>query len=245
MIDIDLSQPDIVTLRPEGVLSEADFAALAKAIDTRINETDTVPNLVLRVDSLPHWDSLGALARHLHFVKVHGKIVKKVAVVGDSPLLALAPEIADHFIAARTQWFPAHKFEDARAWARAEKDDPGRFEEIKGLPRDVVGLRAVGVITAEDYRDTLVPLIESRLKEHDKLKCLIVLGDDFAAYTGGAAWEDAKLGLRHWNAFSRAALVTDIGWIVKATRLFAPVVPCAVKIFPLAELEAAKSWVRQ
>lgn len=245
MIDTDLTHPDVVVLRPEGALTEADFAALTKAIDERINETDAVPNLVIRLDHLPHWDSLGALSRHLHFVKVHGKIVKKVAIVGDSPLLALAPELADHFVAARIRRFPADKFEDARAWARAEGDDPGRFEEIGGLPRDVVALRAVGVITADDYRDTLVPLIESRLEEHDALKCLVVLGDEYATFTGGAAWEDAKLGFRHWNAFSRVALVSDIGWIVKATQLFAPIMPCPVKTFPLEELDAAKSWIRR
>ncbi|MCT2559846.1 STAS/SEC14 domain-containing protein [Tsuneonella sp. YG55] len=245
MIDIDLTHPEVVVLRPEGALTEDDFAALAKAIDTQINETDIVPNLVIRVDRLPHWDSLGALSRHFHFVKTHGKIVRKVAIVGDSPLLALAPEIADHFVAARIRHFPAAKFEDARAWARAEKDDPGRFEEIGGLPRDVVALRAIGVITADDYRETLVPLIEARLQDHEKLKCLIVLDGAFATYTGGAAWEDAKLGFRHWDAFSRVALVSDIGWIVKATRLFAPIMPCAVRTFPLAELDAAKDWIKR
>ncbi len=245
MIDIDMTHPGIVVLRPEGALSEADFAALAKAIDTRINESDEVPNLVIRVDRLPHWDSLGALSRHFHFVKSHGKVIQKVAIVGDSPLLTLAPEVADHFVHAKIRRFPASKFEDARAWARASEDDPGRFVEIEGLPRDVIALRAVGVITAEDYRDTLIPLIESRLKEHDELKCLIVLGDDFATYSGGAAWEDAKLGFRHWNAFSRVALVSDIGWIVKATRFSAPLLPATVKTFSLAEIDTAKTWIKR
>ncbi len=245
MIDIDMTHPGIVVLRPEGALSEADFAALAKAIDTRINESDEVPNLVIRVDRLPHWDSLGALSRHFHFVKSHGKVIQKVAIVGDSPLLTLAPEVAGHFVSAKIRRFPADKFEDAKAWARSTEDDPGRFVEIDGLPRDVIALRAVGVITTDDYRDTLIPIIETRLKEHDELKCLIVLGDDFATYSGGAAWEDAKLGLRHWNAFRRVALVSDIGWIVKTTRLFAPFVGAKVETFPLAELDAAKAWIKR
>ena len=89
MIDIDLSHPEFVVLRPEGPLSEADFDALAQAIDQRINETDTIPNLVIRVDRLPHWDSVGALTRHFHFVKAHHKLLRKVAIVGDSPLLSV------------------------------------------------------------------------------------------------------------------------------------------------------------
>lgn len=245
MIDIDLTHPGLVILRPEGALSEADFDALAKTIDSQINETDSIPNLVIRVDKLPHWDSLGALSRHFHFVKVHGKVVKKVAIVGDSPLLSLAPEIASHFVKARVRRFPAAKFEDAKAWARAEQDDPGRFEEIEGLPSDVVAMRAVGLITAQDYKDKLVPLIEDRLKQHDKIKCLIVLGDDYATYSGDAAWEDMKLGIKHWNAFSRIALVSDIGWMVKGLRILAPIIPGAVKTFPLDQLEEAKSWIKR
>ncbi|MXO58225.1 hypothetical protein GRI89_01520 [Altererythrobacter salegens] len=243
MIEIDLSDPDIVTLRPKGRLSEEDFDNLAKTIDARIHETDKVPNLVIRVDSLPHWDSVGALARHFHFVQVHQKVVRKVAIVGDSPLLAFAPEIADHFVAARIRRFPAAKLAEAQSWARAETDDPGHFEEIDGFPGDVIALRAVGVITGDDYRDTLVPLIEERLRTHEKLKCLIVLGEEYATYTGDAAWADMRLGLSHWNTFTRVALVTDIGWVAKASRLFSPVIPLEIEVFGLNALDEARSWI--
>ena len=246
MIDIDLTHPEFVILRPEGALSEADFDGLAKAIDTRINETDRVPNLVIRVDGLPHWDSLGALTRHFHFVKEHQKIVKKVAVVGDSPLLSLAPEVANQFTAATIRRFPAAKLEDAKAWARSEEDDPGHFEVLdEGLPRDVIAIRAVGVITSADYRETLAPLVEEKLKVHDKLKCLIVLDDAYATYSGGAAWEDVKFGFGHLTDFSRVALVTDIGWITSAARFFGPLMPYAFRTFPLEELEEAKSWIKR
>ncbi|GAA4774767.1 hypothetical protein GCM10023219_22860 [Stakelama sediminis] len=243
MIDIDFHTRGLAILRPEGALSKSDFEALARAIDTHINETDTIPNLVIRVDRLPHWDSIGALSQHLHLIREHGAIIAKVAVVGDSPLLTLAPEIAGHFVKATIRRFPADKFEAAKAWALAADDDPGRFEEIDGLPADVIAIRAVGVITAQDYRDTLIPMVEAKLKTHDTIKCLVVLDSDYAAYSGDAAWEDMKLGIRHWNAFRRIAVVSDIGWIVKAVRLFAPIMPGAVKTFPVAELDAAKAWV--
>jgi len=245
MIDLDQSHPEFVILRPEGALTEDDFAKLSEAIDSRINETDRVPNLVICVDRLPHWASIGALTRHFHFVKEHQKIVKKVAIVGDSPLLSVAPEIANHFVSATVRRFPSHKLEDAKAWARSSEDDPGHFEVIDGLPRDVVAVKAVGIITAQDYHDTLVPLVEERLKEHDKLKCLVVLGDDYTTYSGDAAWEDTKFGLRHLRDFSRVALVTDVGWVAKAARLFMPLMPYDFKSFPMEELEDAKSWIKR
>ena len=244
MIDIDLSDPDFVTLRPEGALSEGDFAALAAAIDGRINETDKVPNLVIRVDKLPHWDSIGALTRHFHFVKEHQKIVRKVAIVGDSPLLWVAPEIANQFTAATIRRFPDRKLEDAKAWVRAVEDDPGHFELIDGLPRDVVAVRAVGIITGQDYQDMLLPLVEEKLKEHDKLKCLFVLDDDYTAYTGSAAWEDTKFDWKLLRDFTRVAVVTDVTWMTKAFRLFAPLMPYEFKLFGLAELDEAKEWIK-
>ncbi|WP_169829191.1 STAS/SEC14 domain-containing protein [Tsuneonella mangrovi] len=245
MIDIDTSDPDFVVLSPHGALSQSDFDTLADIVDTRINETDKVPNLVIVLDHLPHWEGLGAMARHFEFVKVHGKVVRKVAIVGDSALLSLGPEIADRFVSAKVRHFPASRLDEAKAWARSEADDPGRFELIDGLPRDVIALRAVGVITAQDYADTLVPLVEEKLKVHDHIKCLVVLDDDFIGYSGHAAWEDLKLGIRHPIAFERCALVTDIGWIAKAGRLLSPLMPFAFHAFPLAELEQAKSWVKR
>ncbi len=245
MIDIDLSHEEFVVLRPQGALAKADFDRLAETIDRRINETDRVPNLVICLDGLPHWDSLGALTRHFHFVKEHQKIVKKVAVVGDAALLALAPEIANHFVAATIRRFPSRKLEDAKAWARASEDDPGRFEVIEGLPRDVVAVRAVGIITAQDYRDTLIPLVEAKLEEHDRLKLLFVMGEDYTTFSGDAAWEDTKFDLKHLRDFARIALVTDMTWLARTAKLFIPIVPYKFKVFPMAELDEAKGWIKR
>ncbi|MEL1251238.1 STAS/SEC14 domain-containing protein [Aurantiacibacter gilvus] len=244
MIDLDLSDPQLAVISPQGALSEADFTGLAGAIDNHINTTDSVPALVICVDKLPYWDSIGALTRHFHFVQQHHQLVRKVAIVGDSPLLSVAPEIANRFVEATVRRFPSAKLEEAKEWARAEGDDPGRFEPIDGLPSDVIALRVVGVITADDYRDMLIPLMQEKLAQHDKLKCLLVLDDDYATFSGGAAWEDTKFDLRHMTDFSRIALVTDIGWMIKTARLFQPILPYELGIFPLAELEEAKSWIK-
>lgn len=245
MIDLDLSDPELAVISPQGALSEADFTGLAEAIDNHINTTDSVPALVICVDKLPHWDSIAALTRHFHFVQQHHQLVRKVAIVGDSPLLAVAPEIANRFVEAQVRRFPSDKLDEAKDWARSQADDPGKFEVIEGLPRDVIALRAVGVITADDYRDTLAPMVKEKLAEHGKLKCLIVLDEDYATYSGGAAWEDMKFGFGHMSDFSRIAMVTDIGWLTNAAKLFMPLLPYDFKAFPLAELEAAKGWIKQ
>lgn len=245
MIEIDLSDPEIVVLHPQGALSEEDFKSLAATIDGRINETDTVPNLVIQIDKLPHWDSIGALTQHYRFVRGHQRIIGKVALVGDSPLLTVAPEVAGTLVDATIRRFPADKLEEAKAWAQSAEDHPGRFEVIEGLPGDVLALRVIGVITAQDYDETLAPLVEEKLKTHDKLKCLIVLDEEYATYAGDAAWSDTKFGFAHARDFTHVALVTDIGWIASAAKLFMMLAPYKFKAFPLSELEEAKSWIKR
>jgi hypothetical protein len=40
-------------------------------------------------------------------------------------------------------------------------------------------------------------------------------------------------------------MVTDIGWITKAAKLFLSLMPFAFEAFPLAELENAKEWIKR
>jgi hypothetical protein len=245
MIGVDFPFDNVVALTPEGALTEEDFDRVAQAIDGHINERDVVPNILVHVHGIPHWASLSAMSRHFHFVKEYQRLVKKVAMVGDVGLLGMLPPLIDHFVGAKVRHFPEEKIAAARDWVREDEDHPGRFETIDGLPSDVVALRVRGIVTSQDYRDMLVPLVDAKLKEHDRLKFLVMIDDDFISYSPEAAWDDARFGFSHWADFSRIAVVTDIGWIRTATRLFAPLMPAELHIFALDELEDAKSWIKR
>ena len=41
----------------------------------------------------------------------------------------------------------------------------------------------------------------------------------------------------------RVAVVTDLGWVRKATTAFGWLAPGELRVFPLAELDQAKAWV--
>ena len=41
----------------------------------------------------------------------------------------------------------------------------------------------------------------------------------------------------------RSAIVTDLEWMTRATRLFSWMIPGEARTFPVAELEQAKEWV--
>jgi hypothetical protein len=51
------------------------------------------------------------------------------------------------------------------------------------------------------------------------------------------------MGLHHFKAWKRTALVTDIGWMIHATDLFGWLTPGETKTFSLDEQEQAIRWV--
>lgn len=246
MIAIDFPFANVVAVTPEGALTEGDFDHLAQVIDEYINTHDVVPNLLVHPRGIPRWSGIKAMQKHLHFVREHHKLVRKIAIVGDIGLLTVLPPLIDHFVGAKIRHFPEEKIEAARAWVQEADDHPGQFELIDDdLPNDVVGLRVSGIITAQDYRDMLVPLVEKKLKRHDQLKILIVIDESFISYTPEAAWDDARFGFNHWADFGRIALVTDIGWIRTSARLFAPLIRADLHVFALNQLADAKRWIKR
>ena len=117
------------------------------------------------------------------------------------------------------------------------------IELMQGLPENVVGATAHGRVTRADYDKVLIPTIEAKLKAHEKIGCLYHLAEDFEAYDAGAMLEDAKVGLAHLTAWRKIAVVTDVHWMRDMVKAMSFLVPCPVKLFPLAKLEDAKKWV--
>jgi hypothetical protein len=45
--------------------------------------------------------------------------------------------------------------------------------------------------------------------------------------------------------FARVAVVTDIEWIRMGVKVMAPLTPCPVQVFHVAELATAKAWIAE
>lgn len=245
MISTEFSESKkLLIITPENELNTKNILALSKIINDHINQTDHIPNLLLYLSQIPHWDGFDALKTHFKLVKEHHKLIKKVAVVSDSVVLKILPYFMDHFVAAKVRRFPENKLEDAKAWAEAEDDHPGSFDLLGGFPRDVVAIKARGIITAQDYQQILNPVVEEKLKIHDRLKLLMILDDEFASWSEEAAWDDVRFGFSHMGDFSKIALVTDIAWVRHGAKIFAPLMRAQVHIFDVQEMEDAASWIR-
>ena len=114
---------------------------------------------------------------------------------------------------------------------------------LSGLPEGVIGFEAGGKIAAEDYREVVLPAVEQAAGAGD-IRFLIVMRD-FEGMSGGAIWQDLKVGIEHLRSWKRIALVTDIGWMTHATNLFGWMTPGETKTFPLDQKQQAIQWVAE
>jgi hypothetical protein len=118
------------------------------------------------------------------------------------------------------------------------------LELIPDLPDQVLGIRAIDDVEDDDYEDVLVPAIEDRLSRHDKIRFLYVLGPEFDGYEADAMWEDAKLGAKTFTSYERIAIVTDSNLVRRSVKAFGWLMPGEVKIFAVADLDAATTWIQ-
>jgi hypothetical protein len=114
---------------------------------------------------------------------------------------------------------------------------------MDNLPGNVIGFEAIGEVDAGDYTGTLDPAVDAALQTNDKLRLVYVLGEQFEGYTGGAMWEDTKLGIGHrGGAWEKIAIVTDSEWVENGIKAFGWMVPGEVKTYSTAALDDATEW---
>jgi hypothetical protein len=117
------------------------------------------------------------------------------------------------------------------------------LHRINGLPDHVLGFRAEGRVTGEDYREVLEPALDDALTRHPQIDFLYHLGPDFTRFTTTALWDDARLGLHHLKDFRRVAVVTDVDWIGIAVRGADALTSAELRAFANTELGAAQDWL--
>ena len=114
---------------------------------------------------------------------------------------------------------------------------------IEGLPDNVIGIKATGVVTHEDYLNRVIPQVERTLAAHREFRILYEIGDDCEAFEVLALWDDTKIGLRHYGEVQRIAIITDNPWVRGAAVMFGKLMKAEVDVFPSHRLEEAKTWV--
>lgn len=114
-----------------------------------------------------------------------------------------------------------------------------RFEAVD----DLVEVHVTGKLTREMYGE-LVPVVERQIRDHGKLRMLLVL-HDFHGWTAGALWEDVKFDVKHFGDIRRLAIVGESKWQKGMATFCKPFTTAKVEYFPTAELQAARSWLAE
>jgi hypothetical protein len=238
---------NVLIVEPAGALFEEDLFDLGQCIGEYIDEREAIPSLVLHATRFHGWKDLSALMHHLRLVRDHHRLIPKVAIVSDGAAMSMVPKLANQFVVTKLQHFSEQRLEEAKSWAAdgthaASTHHVGAVERFDDLPDDVLGFRVFGTLTDDELESYIIPTTEKRVT--GPIKLLVQLGPEFEAHSTGAAWNDAKVGLRHLSDFTRCAIVTDAAGFKEAARVFSPLMNGKVRVFASDDLSVAKDWIK-
>jgi hypothetical protein len=116
-------------------------------------------------------------------------------------------------------------------------------EQIPDLPDSVLGFKATGTVTAQDYEGVIIPAVEAMFAKKTRVRFLYHLGAGFTGFEAAAMWDDTKLGLKHLGGWEKVAVVCDVEWIRAAVKVFGLAMPGHVRVFHDSELADARRWI--
>lgn len=119
------------------------------------------------------------------------------------------------------------------------------IHQIDNLPENMVGFRATGVITEEDFTETVMPKVKALIEKSNKLNYMLVLDTSVKNFTIGAWMKDAMMGIKHLIKWNRAAIVSDVESIRIFTNIFSLLIPGEFKGFEHKDLQAAIDWTSE
>ena len=117
---------------------------------------------------------------------------------------------------------------------------------IKVLPEskeNILVLSATGKLTDQDYKEVLIPRLESIIREHGKARLLLNMGDEFHGWTAAAAWDDAHFGLPHRKDFEKIGVIGGPKWVEWSFKIGKLVMSGEIKSFSSSEHEKALRWI--
>jgi tRNA U38,U39,U40 pseudouridine synthase TruA len=77
-----------------------------------------VNGIIIHTKAFPGWEDFSAFQHHMKFVKDHHRRIRRVAVVTDSKLGSIVPNIARHFVSADIKHFEYEDMESAKTWIK-------------------------------------------------------------------------------------------------------------------------------
>lgn len=116
--------------------------------------------------------------------------------------------------------------------------------QIPDVPNNMVGFRADGEVTKEDF-EIVKKQVDSLVEKTGKLNYLLFLDNSPKDFTLGAWLQDVLLGINNITNWNRAAIISDSEAVINFTGAFSKVIPGEFKGFHKSEYEKAVDWVSE
>lgn len=113
-------------------------------------------------------------------------------------------------------------------------------------PRYILGFRASGTLTAEDYRQVVVPELDRAISEYGTIRVIMKI-ENFKGWTAAAAIEDLKQ-LPKLRRIDRMAVVGEENWdqwMTDLSKFFANFTDTDIRFFRENRMEEALGWIQE
>ncbi len=119
------------------------------------------------------------------------------------------------------------------------------IEFLSGGGDDLLGMRFTGKLTGSDYRDVVIPQVESLLEHFATLRVLVLFDAAFTGWTLSAAWANTFFDVSHRRDFDKVAMVGAPKWEEWCVRLPAALLMRGeLRTYPADRLDDAWDWLR-
>lgn len=108
---------------------------------------------------------------------------------------------------------------------------------------NVITIHVIGKLEKADY-EQFIPELERLIQQHGKLRVLFDM-KSFHGWEVSAAWEDLKLGMKHFNDIERLAMVGEERWQHGMAIFIKPFTMAAVRYFDTPDQAQAKEWLAE
>ena len=121
MMDVrSFARRAVMRVRFIGQIQASDFSQLATPTAERINQRfGGIEVLILDVRLLSGWEALTAFAEQIRFLRRFGRMVRRVAVLGNQGWRGAAPALAALFVEAEIRCFLPGENAALRRWIRS------------------------------------------------------------------------------------------------------------------------------
>lgn len=116
---------------------------------------------------------------------------------------------------------------------------PIQIEDIPG--GKVVEVRVSGKLTLDEYK-RFVPEFDRCVERKGKIRLLFEMSQ-LHGWQAGAAWEDLKLGFKHFADIERLAMVGEKRWQKVMSWLCRPFTTAEVRYFDRGDVLDARKWL--